>query len=56
MEGNQGDLDTKHQHKSLSVLIRRAHYAETSRQNKTTCTYEHQGEKDYNKGTATLYV
>ena len=32
------------------------HYAETSRQNKTACTHEHQEEESHNKRTATSHV
>ena len=32
------------------------HYAETSRQNKTTCSHEHQEEKQCSKRTATSYM
>ena len=35
---------------------RRTHYAEASRQNKTTCSHEHQEETYHRKKTATSYV
>ena len=39
-----------------SSSVRRTHYTETSRQNKTACPHEHQEEKLYRKRTATSYM